>query len=319
MASGDPLVDDPAATEGDDAAAAAANVSLTVPPEVAERIERLAVPFVDRLVGAPLGSPAFARAIAAVERIGGSEVLSTTQITGAFRDRPTRALRSLLDDDGSLTRNLGELRQEAERLHQQKRASDTARQLARSERRIRDVVAALDVDRDALELDNATIAQLEQALWGEIDGLREHAALAARLDALLEERIERLRATDPDRARGLQLDALFAIRRRRRDLVLQLAVATQGYSALRLIEHDNLEVIWAIRSAATTTMSAIRTASLAIDRLADRERPSRANLVETEEAWSEVLRALDRVEDRKQVTLGELSVRPAAASRPPTG
>src|SRR5207245_3600706 len=111
---------------------------------------------------------------------------------------------------------------------------------------------------------------------------------------------------------GLQLDALLAIRRRRRDLVMQLAVATQGYSALRLIEHDNLEVIWAIRSAATTTTSAIRTASLAIDRLSDRELPSHADLLETDDAWSEVMRALDRVEDRKRVTLGELSARPAS-------
>jgi uncharacterized protein YaaN involved in tellurite resistance len=53
---------------------------------------------------------------------------------------------------------------------------------------------------------------------------------------------------------------------------MQLAVVSQGYSALRLIEHDNLEVIWAVRSAATTTATAIRTASLALGRLADRSR-----------------------------------------------
>jgi len=312
MGSGHSDLDDTANAEGGDVGAAADGVSLTVPPEVAARIERLAVPFVDRLVGAPFGSPAFARALAAVERIGEPEVQSTTQITGAFRNRPTRVLHALLDADGSLTRNLRELRGEAERLQQETRPSDSARRLARSERRIRDLVAALDVDRAALELDNATIGQLERALWGEIDGLREDAALAARLDALVEDRIERLRDTDPDRARRLQLDALFAIRRRRRDLVMQLAVATQGYSALRLIEHDNLEVIWAIRSAATTTTSAIRTASLAIDRVADRELPSHADLLETDDAWSEVLRALDRVEDRKRVTLGELSARPAS-------
>jgi hypothetical protein len=306
-------------TLGTNAAEAAADipepsaepVSLAVPPEVAARIEQLAVPFVDRLVGATLGSPAFSRAIGAVEGIGDREVQSTTRITAAFRDRPTRALRDLLDEDGSLTRNLGELRREAERLVREKGASATARRLTRSERRIRELVAALDADRSALELDNAVVGQMERALWGEIDGLREHAALAARLDALLEDRIERLRPPDPVRAHGLQMEALFAIRRRRRDLVMQLAVATQGYSALRLIEHDNLEVMWAIRSAVTTTATAIRTASIAVDRMASLD-GSRADLLETDDAWTEVLRALDTVEDRKRVTLDVLATRSSA-------
>ena len=118
---------------------------------------------------------------------------------------------------------------------------------------------------------------------------------------------ERLRPDDPVRARGLQMEALFAIRRRRRDLVMQLAVATQGYSALRLIEHDNLEVMWAIRSAVTTTATAIRTASLAVGRQAGLD-GSRDDLLETD-AWTEVLRALDTVEDRKRVTLDVLAAR----------
>jgi hypothetical protein len=94
---------------------------------------------------------------------------------------------------------------------------------------------------------------------------------------------------------------------------MQLAIASQGYSALRLIEHDNLEVIWAVRSAATTTATALRTASLAIDTLAERGRATRGDLAEADDEWSEVLNALDVVNDRKRATLSELSARPAAA------
>jgi chromosome segregation ATPase len=284
---------------------------------VAARIERLAVPFIDGLVGSPIGSRAFSRAIAAVERIGDRELQATTQLARGFADRPTRALRELLDEDGSLTRNLRELRRQAEQLSGEKRAANMARQVTNSERRIRSLAAALDADRAALEEDNAAIGQQEQALWREIDALRGHAALAARLDELLDERIETLRATEPDRARALQTEALFAIRRRRRDLVLQLAVASQGYAALRMIEHDNLEVIWAVRSAATTTATAMRVASLAVDALADRQRPAHADLYEAGNAWSEVLSALDVVEERKRATWSELSARQDAAAANP--
>lgn len=292
----------------------AEDLSLAVAPEVAARIERLAVPFVDAVIAAPIGSRAFVRAIAAVDRIGDREIQTTTQIARGFRDRPTRALRQLLDDDGSLTNNLRELRREAERLSHEKRGTDTARQLTRSEHRIRGLVAALDADRAALEQDNAAIGQLERALWGEIEGLREHAALTTRLDEILEGRIEELQQTEPERGRALQTEALFVIRRRRRDLVMQLAVASQGYSALRLIEHDNLEVIWAVRSAATTTATAIRTASLALGRLADRSRSSRIDLFEADDAWSDVLSALDTVDEKKLATLNELSARPGATA-----
>jgi hypothetical protein len=292
----------------------AEDLSLAVSPEVAAKIERLAVPFVDALIAAPIGSRAFVRAIAAVDRIGDREIQTTTQIARGFRDRPTRALRQLLDDDGSLTNNLRELRREAERLSHEKRGIDTARQLTRSEHRIRGLVAALDADRAALEQDNAAIGQLERALWREIEGLREHAALTTRLDEILEDRIEELQPTEPVRGRALQTEALFVIRRRRRDLVMQLAVASQGYSALRLIEHDNLEVIWAVRSAATTTATAIRTASLALGRLADRSRSSRDDLFEADDAWSEVLSALDTVDEKKLATLSELSARSGGAA-----
>src|SRR6202008_2824540 len=99
--------------------------------------------------------------------------------------------------------------------------------------------------------------------------------------------------------------------RRRRDLVLQLAVASQAYSAIRLIEHDNLQVIWAIRSAVTTTTTAIRTALLSIDRGADLALRPRAEIAGADDAWADVLRALDTVDERKRATLDVLDQRAA--------
>jgi hypothetical protein len=72
-------------------------------------------------------------------------------------------------------------------------------------------------------------------------------------------------------------------------------------------------VIWAVRSAATTTATALRTASLAIDTVAERGRTTRLDLAEADDEWSEVLSALDVVDERKKTTLSELPARPPAA------
>jgi uncharacterized protein YaaN involved in tellurite resistance len=169
-------------------------------------------------------------------------------------------------------------------------------------------VAALEADRQTLEVDNAAIDQQEAALWILIQTLRQYAFLAARLDELVSARLAELAATDPDAARALQVEALHAIRRRRRDLLLQLAVATQGYAALRLVEQDNLEVIWAIRAATTTTVSALRTALLAARATAgddERDDATDAFMGELRETVGQMQSALDEADRRRRATLEE--------------
>jgi hypothetical protein len=293
--------------------------SLVVAPDVVARIEALAVPFVERLVSARLGSGAFRRAIAAIDGLGDREIQATTAIARGFQDRPAGTLRNVLADDAPLSRNLRSLRQIAERLgtanahrHAQPAEQEVERELARAEPRLRHLVDALESDRQTLEGDNAAIAQQELALWTEIQTLRQYAALAARLDALLDRQIDAIADDDPAHGRGLRDEAQYAVRRRRRDLLLQLAVATQGYSALRVIEQDNLDVIWAIRAATTTTVTALRTALFTGRTLADRRRSEQAGGRRIEGAWDEVLGAVDEVNARKRRTLEEIAARPAA-------
>ena len=77
---------------------------------------------------------------------------------------------------------------------------------------------------------------------------------------------------------------------------------TQGYAALRLIEQDDLEVIWAIRTATTTTATAMRTALLAVQAMADRRRSVEVDLAGLGRAWNDVVVALDAVDVRKRRT-----------------
>jgi hypothetical protein len=286
------------------------SIPTELPPEVAAQIESTATTFVERLVSLEPGSPAFRRAISMIDGLGDREVRSTTQIVAAFQDRPTRALQVVLAHDAPLRRNLAQLRETASQLargasREGSSGEDVAAAVRRAEHRIREVVPALDADRQALEQDNAALTQQERALWTEIQTLRRYASLAGRLDELIDDAIERS-DDEPRRARALRDEALHAIRRRRRDLLLQLAVALQAYAALRLIEHDNLEVVWAIRAATTTTVTALRTALLASQATAHRPLGDATDLHALARAWTDVLASVDQVDDRRRRVLAEI-------------
>jgi uncharacterized protein YaaN involved in tellurite resistance len=291
-----------------------------ISPEIAARIEATAVDFVGKLLAAPLGSAPFERSLRAIDTLGEREVAATTQIAARFHDRPVRAVEDVLADRAPLTRHLRDLRREAADLLRRAGRKDAsveslARDAADVEDRVRALVGALDADRQTLEVDNAAIDQQERALWIEIETLRQYAFLAARLDDLVAARVEALATEEPAAAHALQVEALYAVRRRRRDLLLQLAVATQGYAALRLVEQDNLEVIWAIRSATTTTVTALRTALLAARATADRNGAGQvggAFVDELRETLGQMQSALDEVDRRRRTTLAEARRRPIA-------
>jgi uncharacterized protein YaaN involved in tellurite resistance len=282
----------------------------------------------------PVGSSASRRAIAAIDRLGDREIRATTQMAAAFADRPTRALREILADEGRLARDLHGLRAVAERAtrplpsenpqtsgrahrgrdDRRDRTRDLRRDIERADAEIEQIVNAMEIDRQTLEQDNAALGQQERALWTQIKTLREYAVLAGRLDELLEARITEIEGRDRAHADALRAEALVAARRRRRDILLQLAVASQGYAALRLIEQDNLEVIWAIRSATTTSIAALRTAALALQ--AVESLGGRLDTATLADAWSSVVAAVDEVDARTKRTLDAVdasaSVAPAS-------
>jgi uncharacterized protein YaaN involved in tellurite resistance len=289
------------------------STEIEVAPDVAARIESTAAEFVETLARAPVGSNQFGRAIAAIERLGEREVRATTEIAARFSDRPVRAVEGVLAERAPLARDLRQLRQLAETLEERMTnhptsAQDLADEVERAEGRVRALVDALDADRGVLETDNAYLAQQERALWIEIQTLRRYVLLAGRLDELVEDKVEAL-APGESGAHPLRVQALYSVRQRRRDLLLQLALATQGYAALRLIEQDNLEVIWSIRAAVTTTVTAMRTAILATHAMADRSESAELRSSALLASWGEMLTALDEVESRRRKTLEEVERR----------
>jgi uncharacterized protein YaaN involved in tellurite resistance len=69
----------------------------------------------------------------------------------------------------------------------------------------------------------------------------------------------------------LREDMLFYVRQKVQDLLVQLAVSVQGYLALDVIRKNNIELIKGVDRATTTTVSALRTAVVVAQALADQK------------------------------------------------
>ena len=104
-----------------------------------------------------------------------------------------------------------------------------------------------------------------------METLRQYTYMAEKLDLGLEAQINHLAIGDPERARVLQEDILYPVRRRRQEILTQLAVAVQGYAALRVVEVNNRELIRAVRTATTTTVAALRTAVMVAQALTNQK------------------------------------------------
>jgi uncharacterized protein YaaN involved in tellurite resistance len=130
----------------------------------------------------------------------------------------------------------------------------------KSRQRIEAVLISLNEGRSALERDNAAISFEQRSLAHEMETLRQYAFLAARLDEELAGRIEAIAAAEPERGQALRLGLLAVVRRRRQEILTQLAIASQGYAALEIVEENNDAVVQAIGEATNSTAAALRTA-----------------------------------------------------------
>jgi uncharacterized protein YaaN involved in tellurite resistance len=140
-----------------------------------------------------------------------------------------------------------------------------------SQSHLNKIIESLYSGQDELRRDNAAITGEQQHLWETNGRLRQYVYMGQQMDARLSARISAIEATDPDRAKALREDLLFYVRQKVQDLLTQLAVGVQGYLALDLVRKNNLELIKGVDRATTTTISALRTAVIVAQALADQK------------------------------------------------
>ena len=261
---------------------------VTVALEVAARIDAMVAALVDAVTSLDAHGEEYRRRIADIGRIGEREIIATSEMSNRFLERPLRAMSGVLEGKAPIAKNLVELRRTLENLDPARydlvRPSSRKRlgampqgdrlrsyfgRYAKAQGRIQAIIRSLAESRDELQADSAAIAQEARALWTEIETLRQYAYMARTLDERLAQRIDGVATSDPARARTLRGDVLFPVRQRLRYILTQLAVATQGYAALRVVLHNNQEVVRAIQTATTTTTAALRTAVMVAQALTD--------------------------------------------------
>jgi uncharacterized protein YaaN involved in tellurite resistance len=330
-------------------------------PAESERIRRYVADFVETVAALDPGGKKYLRSVASIDRLGQREFAAVSAVSGQMLDRRLQADRGLLAARGPLAHQLGELRRFVEELSparleaarkglfgrrlrrdESEELADYSERFARSQEHVEAILETLNESRLTLERDNALLGQEQVSLATVMETLRANAYLAARLDEALDARVAAIAASDPARADCLRADVLHAVRRRRQEILTQLAVATQGFASLRIVEESNDQVIRAIETATSTTAAALRTAAMVAqavasqrmvmeqikaaeamaeeaDALAERDAGqldgppgAAARVAMLRRAWDDVQVALDRVDAQKEKAINNLIAEGAA-------
>ena len=266
------------------APAPVAQVAATSAPTTAPTVDAAALPALDTMVtdflttllAADPRSPEFAASVRDARVMGDADIRNAAACTGRLADSPARALAAGgLAPGSAVGTTLAELRRIITQLdpsgagsartlrgllHAGDRTADYFRTYQHAQGRLDAILHALRSAQDELQKDNAALTLEKAELWTAMARLTQYVYVVERLDARLTARIAELEPTDPDRATALRDDVLLAVRQKHQDLLVQLAVSSQGYLAIDVVIRSNLELVTGVDRASTTTVAALRTA-----------------------------------------------------------
>src|SRR5689334_22611013 len=273
-------------TVTDDQAAAQAQ---QIDPAVKKQIDATVSQYVSNLLSTDPHSPAFDQRLNAVHSMGDADIRASAAVSNRLLDRPAKAMESgMFDPKSNISNSLVKLRRTVEDLDPTQQGlfgkkhlwgslpfgntlRDYFHKYESSQRNLDAIIQSLYSGQDELEKDNASLEQEKANVWSIKGRLEQYIYMATALDQQVSAKIASVQSSDPDRAKELQTDVLFYVRQKRQDLLTQLAVNTQGYLAMNLVEQNNRELIKGVDRATTTTVSALRTAIIVAQALANQK------------------------------------------------
>ena len=264
--------------------------SLAVDPKDVANLDSMVDRYLEGVTSLDVHGPDFAKRVDELRTMGDEDVRAAAAVSNALLDKPLASkAQGGLTETSTVGRSLLDLRHTVEDLDPARqggltgpkkllglipfgdRVRDYFDKYRSSQSHLNKIIESLYSGQDELRRDNSAIVGEQQRLWDVNGRLRRYLYLGQQLDAKLVERIAAIEATDPERATALRQDLLFYVRQKVQDLSTQLAVGVQGYLALDLVRKNNLELIKGVDRATTTTVSALRTAVIVAQALADQK------------------------------------------------
>ncbi|MFF2623198.1 toxic anion resistance protein [Oerskovia jenensis] len=270
-------------------------VATTQAPAMAPRVDEAAIPgldqkvtsYLDALMASDARSPEFAAKANDVRTMGDQDIRTAADSSNRLLATPVRALKEGgLSEGSKVGSTLLELRRTVENLDPSEasmgrkllgfipfgdKLTDYFRRYESAQGHLNAIIRALYDGQDELRKDNAALNLEKQHLWDTMARLNQYIYVAERLDAQLSAKTAELDATDPEKAKALREDVLFYVRQKHQDLLTQLAVSIQGYLAIDIVIKNNVELIKGVDRATTTTVSALRTAVIVAQALANQK------------------------------------------------
>ena len=270
-------------------------VATTQAPKMAPKVDPAAAPaldkkvsnYLDGLLSADTKSPEFAKRADDVRTMGDQDIRQAADSSNRLLATPVRALKEGgLADGSKVGQTLLELRRTVEDLDPSEssvgrkflgiipfgdKIQDYFRRYESAQGQLNAIIQALYNGQDELRKDNAALNLEKQNLWDTMARLNQYIYVAERLDAQLSTKIAELQIAEPERAKALSEDVLFYVRQKHQDLLTQLAVSIQGYLAIDIIIKNNVELTKGVDRATTTTVSALRTAVIVAQALANQK------------------------------------------------
>jgi uncharacterized protein YaaN involved in tellurite resistance len=203
--------------------------------------------FVNTILNEQVQSEAFKSKISGVHTLANEEIRAAANISNRLLDKPMQAMNTGLFDEGYF------------------------RQYQSAQTHLNAIIESLYHGQDELRKDNAAVEEEKANAWRIMEKLEQYVYVGKKIDAAITARLVQIEATDPEKARIVKEELLFYVRQKVQDLLTQLAVTIQGYLAMDMIRKNNLELIKGVDRATTTTVSALRTAVIVAQALANQK------------------------------------------------
>ncbi|GAB2602322.1 toxic anion resistance protein [Pseudactinotalea suaedae] len=269
------------------AATQAPALAPKVDPEMVPALTQKADAYVASLMSSDAKSPEFTAKADSVRTMGDQDIRRAADVSNRLLATPVKEIKEGgLSESGTVGQSLLALRRAVEDLDPSEetfgrkllgfipfgdKISDYFQRYESAQKQLDAIIRALYNGQDELRKDNAALNLEKRNLWDTMGRLNQYIFMAERIDTQLSATISELDVTDPERAKVMREDVLFYVRQKHQDLLTQLAVSIQGYLAMDIIIKNNLELIKGVDRATTTTLSALRTAVIVAQALANQK------------------------------------------------